>query len=153
MKLEIAQFNDVISILENDIRVYKENLKHHVPNIETLAQEIYSYQENLLKKTFESATVKASKAKPKQFTINSHLTKNKSTPKNSSKQFSSQTESHKDKKVSKPKSTIKLPNFHQENKLNMSRSITNNNGIERQIHSTGNLFQPPIFQNTNYLNQ
>ena len=61
LTLEISEFKQDISALENDVKVYLEILKYHVKDLDTTKTEIYNYQCDFLKKSFESANIKVLK--------------------------------------------------------------------------------------------
>jgi len=83
MELEIAEFKLDIDNLNNDVRVFCNILSHHVQDIDRTKADIHNYQSDLLKKDFESAHVKVSKATRVPFTTNQGQKKSKKR----SKQF------------------------------------------------------------------
>ena len=138
IQLEIDQFELDIDILNNDIKVYKDTLKYHVTDIGKLDKEIYDLQENNLKKTFETASIRALKIIAKPFTIKHSKTKNDKTIKTNKdkmkKQSDTKTNNAKDytknKPTLKPYLSSKEPyvaknNFNRSRSMN-SQSISNN---------------------------
>ena len=73
MDLDILYFQEDIDLLKNDIKVFKDTLKHHVTDINKLDKEIYDHQNNSLKKTFESSTVKVINSKAQPYLVNSAI--------------------------------------------------------------------------------
>ena len=88
MQLEINEFKEDLIILNNDLDVYLKTLRHYVNSIEETKNDIYEFQENVLKKSLNAAHVKVTKMRSSPY-VAKHLnntTNNKSNP-NSSKQF------------------------------------------------------------------
>ena len=124
--------NQQIKELENDIRIHKEILKHHVENIEDFTTELYKTEEESLKSQFNKSNQKCEfrlTNKPVKFSIE-----------NLKKQNSKQNKASKNKTINKSNATkteLKTkPSSNPSN--NQTRNMnTNLNGF-RQTNSSQN---------------
>ena len=135
INLEISQFKEDKDLLTNDIKVFKDILKYHIIDMDKLDREIYDQQNNILKKSFESATVKVSKMIAKPFVVKHHNNDNNNYNNNNNKP-----------NIKQPKKKVdnnKINNIRQNNNNNKGNS-SNYNG-NRPNNINGN--------NTNHSNR
>ena len=67
MELAIKHFNRHLECLQNDIKVFKNVLKHHIKDHDNRFQEIFNQRENNLKTLFNASMIKAEKVIAKKY--------------------------------------------------------------------------------------
>ena len=85
LKLGIEDLQQENSILNNDVKVFKDILKHHVPNINDISNSLFKKQEELQKDSMKKAHDRCLKSKSTPFSVakkssfsNNKIDKNKS---------------------------------------------------------------------------
>lgn len=151
MQLEIDQFEEDLDILNNDVKVFKDTLKYHVTDIAKVDREIFVFQENKLKKTFESASIKALKIIAKPFIAKQSNNKSEKNPNANDK--NAKFNKSKFVKDNMPKSTNISTSFKPNSNSNKNYFQTFNKNRSTNLQSSRNNFNRNTqYQNVNFNN-
>ena len=85
LKLGIEDLQPENSILNNDVKVFKDILKHHVTNINDISNSLFKKQEELQKDSMKKAHDRCLKSKSTPFSVAKKSFSNNKIDKNKSK--------------------------------------------------------------------